>query len=232
MNRSAIRELAFRLIYSREIQKEENIEEQIQLFVEGNNIENKNAIEYIEDEALIPQEEVMITLTNKNYIKRITKDTYKSQNRGGVGIKGITTTDEDFVEQLISVNTHDHILFFSDKGKVYRLKGYNIPEYSRTGKGLPIINILALEKEEKINTMLKVSPSDTNKCLIFSTKQGLVKRTNLSEFDNIRQSGKIAITLKEDDELISVKLTDGNSQVLMCSSHGRMVRFNENNENT
>ena len=186
------------------------------------------AIEYIEDEALIPQEEVMITLTNKNYIKRITKDTYKSQNRGGVGIKGITTTDEDFVEQLISVNTHDHILFFSDKGKVYRLKGYNIPEYSRTGKGLPIINILALEKEEKINTMLKVSPNDTNKCLIFSTKQGLVKRTNLSEFDNIRQSGKIAITLKEDDELISVKLTDGNSQVLMCSSHGRMVRFNEN----
>ncbi len=186
------------------------------------------AIEYIEDEALIPQEEVMITLTNKNYIKRITKDTYKSQNRGGVGIKGITTTDEDFVEQLISVNTHDHILFFSDKGKVYRLKGYNIPEYSRTGKGLPIINILALEKEERINTMLKVSPNDTNKCLIFSTKQGLVKRTNLSEFDNIRQSGKIAITLKEDDELISVKLTDGNSQVLMCSSHGRMVRFNEN----
>ena len=128
------------------------------------------AIEYIEDEALIPQEEVMITLTNKNYIKRITKDTYKSQNRGGVGIKGITTTDEDFVEQLISVNTHDHILFFSDKGKVYRLKGYNVPEYSRTGKGLPIINLLALEKEEKINTMLKVSPEDTNKCLVFSTK--------------------------------------------------------------
>ena len=186
------------------------------------------AIEYIEDEALIPQEEVMITLTNKNYIKRITKDTYKSQNRGGVGIKGITTTDEDFVEQLISVNTHDHILFFSDKGKVYRLKGYNVPEYSRTGKGLPIINLLALEKEEKINTMLKVSPEDANKCLVFSTKNGLVKRTELKEFDNIRQSGKIAITLKEDDELISVKITNGDSQILMCSSHGRMVRFHEN----
>ena len=186
------------------------------------------AIEYIEDEALIPQEEVMITLTNKNYIKRITKDTYKSQNRGGVGIKGITTTDEDFVEQLISVNTHDHILFFSDKGKVYRLKGYNVPEYSRTGKGLPIINLLALEKEEKINTMLKVSPEDTNKCLVFSTKNGLVKRTELKEFENIRQSGKIAITLKEDDELISVKITNGDSQILMCSSHGRMVRFHEN----
>ena len=186
------------------------------------------AIEYIEDEALIPQEEVMITLTNKNYIKRITKDTYKSQNRGGVGIKGITTTDEDFVEQLISVNTHDHILFFSDKGKVYRLKGYNVPEYSRTGKGLPIINLLALEKEEKINTMLKVSPEDANKCLVFSTKNGLVKRTELKEFENIRQSGKIAITLKEDDELISVKITNGDSQILMCSSHGRMVRFHEN----
>ena len=186
------------------------------------------AIEYIEDEALIPQEEVMITLTNKNYIKRIAKDTYKTQNRGGVGIKGITTTDEDFVEQLISVNTHDHILFFSDKGKVYRLKGYNVPEYSRTGKGLPIINLLALEKEEKINTMLKVTPEDTNKCLIFSTKNGLVKRTELKEFDNIRQSGKIAITLKEDDELISVKITNGDSQILMCSSQGRMVRFHEN----
>ena len=186
------------------------------------------AIEYIEDEALIPQEEVMITLTNKNYIKRIAKDTYKTQNRGGVGIKGITTTDEDFVEQLISVNTHDHILFFSDKGKVYRLKGYNVPEYSRTGKGLPIINLLALEKEEKINTMLKVTPEDANKCLVFSTKNGLVKRTELKEFDNIRQSGKIAITLKEDDELISVKITNGDSQILMCSSQGRMVRFHEN----
>ena len=186
------------------------------------------AIEYIEDEALIPQEEVMITITNKNYIKRIPKDTYKTQNRGGVGIKGITTTDEDFVEQLISINTHDHLLFFTNKGKVYRLKGYNVPEYSRTGKGLPVINLLQLEKDEKVNTLLKVEKDITNKCLIFSTKNGLVKRTQLSEFDNIRQTGKIAITLKENDELISVKLTDGNSNVLMCSSNGRMVRFNEN----
>jgi len=186
------------------------------------------AIEYIEDEALIPQEEVMITITNKNYIKRIPKDTYKTQNRGGVGIKGITTTDEDFVEQLISINTHDHLLFFTNKGKVYRLKGYNVPEYSRTGKGLPVINLLQLEKDEKVNTLLKVEKDSANKCLIFSTKNGLVKRTQLSEFDNIRQTGKIAITLKENDELISVKLTDGNSNVLMCSSNGRMVRFNEN----
>ena len=186
------------------------------------------AIDYIEDEELIPREDVMITLTSKNYIKRITKDTYKSQHRGGVGIKGITTTDEDYVEHLVSVNTHDHILFFTNKGKVYRLKGYNIPEYSRTGKGLPIVNLLALEKDEKVNTLLKVEQDTANKYLLFSTKNGLVKRTELSEFDNIRQSGKIAITLKEDDELISVKSTDGEKQVLMCSSNGRMVRFNEN----
>ena len=183
------------------------------------------AIDYIEDEALIPQEEVIITLTNKNYIKRITKDTYRSQNRGGVGIKGITTTEEDYVEQLISLNTHDNLLFFSNKGKVYRLKGYNIPEYSRTGKGLPIVNLLSIEKDEKINTMLKVSKDNTNECLLFATKNGLVKRTLLSEFDNIRQSGKIALTLKEDDELISVKLCPDDKQILMCSSNGRMVRF-------
>ena len=183
------------------------------------------AIDYIEDEALIPQEEVIITLTNKNYIKRITKDTYRSQNRGGVGIKGITTTEEDYVEQLISLNTHDNLLFFSNKGKVYRLKGYNIPEYSRTGKGLPIVNLLSIEKDEKINTMLKVGKDNTNECLLFATKNGLVKRTPLSEFDNIRQSGKIALTLKEDDELISVKLCPDDKQILMCSSNGRMVRF-------
>ncbi len=186
------------------------------------------AIEYIEDEALIPQEDVIVTITNKNYIKRIPKDTYKSQNRGGVGIKGMTTTEEDFVEQLLPMNTHDYILFFSNKGKVYRLKGYKVPEYSRTGKGLPLINLLNIEKDEKINTILKVNDNDANKCLIFATKNGLIKRTQLSEFDNIRQTGKIAITLKEDDELIAVKVVDDNSQVLMCSSNGRMVRFDSN----
>ena len=183
------------------------------------------AIEYIEDEALIPQEEVIVTITNKNYIKRIPKDTYKSQNRGGVGIKGMTTTEEDFVEQLLPMNTHDYILFFSNKGKVYRLKGYKVPEYSRTGKGLPLINLLNIEKDEKINTILKVNDNDTNKCLLFATKNGLIKRTELSDFDNIRQTGKIAITLKENDELIAVRVTDEDSQVLMCSSNGRMVRF-------
>ena len=188
---------------------------------------DNSAIEYIEDESLIPQEEIIVTITNKNYIKRTPKDTYKVQNRGGVGVKGMTTTEEDYVEQLLSMNTHDYILFFSNKGKVYRLKGYKIPEYSRTAKGLPIVNLLSLEKDEKINTIIRINGKETYKCLLFSTKDGLVKRTLISEFDNIRQSGKIAITLKEDDELISVKKTTGNDQVLMCSSNGRMARFNE-----
>ena len=188
---------------------------------------DNSAIEYIEDESLIPQEEIIVTITNKNYIKRTAKDTYKVQNRGGVGVKGMTTTEEDYVEQLLSMNTHDYILFFSNKGKVYRLKGYKIPEYSRTAKGLPIVNILSLEKDEKINTIIRINENETYKCLLFSTKEGLVKRTLISEFDNIRQSGKIAITLKEDDELISVKKTTGNDQVLMCSSNGRMARFSE-----
>ena len=187
------------------------------------------AIDYIEDEALIPQEEVIITLTNKNYIKRILKDTYKSQNRGGVGIKGMTTTEDDCVEQLISINTHDNILFFSNKGKVYRLKGYKIPEYSRVGKGLPIVNLLSLDKDERINTMLKINSDDANKCLVFGTKNGLIKRTLVEEFNNIRQNGKIAISLKENDELISVKIANDNSQVLMCSSDGKMVRFDVSN---
>ena len=188
---------------------------------------DNTAIEYIEDESLIPQEDIIITLTNKNYIKRIPKDTYKVQNRGGVGIKGMTTTEEDFVEQLISLNTHDYILFFTNKGKVYRLKGYKIPEFSRTAKGLPIVNLLSLEKDEKINTMKTINEKETYKCLLFSTKNGLVKRTLISEFDNIRQSGKIAITLKDSDELISVRKTTGQDQIFMCSSNGRMARFDE-----
>ena len=188
---------------------------------------DNSAIEYIEDESLIPEEEIIVTITNKNYIKRTLKDTYKVQNRGGVGVKGMTTTEEDYVEQLLSMNTHDYILFFSNKGKVYRLKGYKIPEYSRTAKGLPIVNLLSLEKDEKINTIIRINENETYKCLLFSTKEGLVKRTLISEFDNIRQSGKIAITLKDDDELISVKKTTGNDQVLMCSSNGRMARFSE-----
>lgn len=186
------------------------------------------AIDYIEDESLIPEEDLIITLTNKNYIKRVNSNTYKSQNRGGVGIKGMTTNEEDFVEHMINLSTHDYLLFFSNKGRVYRMKGYEIPEFSRTSKGLPIVNLLPLEKDEKISAVVKLENNNDYKYLLFGTKNGIVKRTLISEFDNIRINGKIAISLRDNDELNSVKKTHGDDTILMCSSMGRMVRFNEN----
>ncbi len=186
------------------------------------------AIDYIEDESLIPEENIVITLTHNGYIKRLRTDTYKIQNKGGVGIKGITTNDEDFVEILKSGTTHNYVLFFTNKGKIYRIKGYEIPEFSRQSKGLPIINLLPIEKDEKINNILIDSQSDENKYLVITTKKGLVKRTNISEFENIRKTGKIAITLKEDDEVLSVHFTNGNKDVVIASNNGRMIRFNEN----
>ena len=187
-----------------------------------------SAIEYIEDESLIPEQDIMIALTNKGYIKRTTSDTFKSQKRGGVGVKGMNTNEEDFVEQIINTSTHDYILFFTNKGKVYRIKGYEIPEFSRQSKGIPIINLLQIEKDEKINSMINVKKDDEYKYILFATKKGIVKKTNISEFENIRTSGKIAISLKETDELISVKKTTGDDMILMGSSDGRMVKFNEN----
>ena len=185
------------------------------------------AIDYIEDESLIPVENVVITLTNKGYIKRLPADTYKTQNRGGMGVKGMATNEEDFVEHLINATSHDYILMFTNKGKVYRIKGYEIPEYSRQSKGLPIINLLSLDKDEKVTSLLKISNDNEYKCLVFATKSGLIKRTDISEFDSIRTNGKKFITLKDDDELVSVKKTTGNDEILMASSNGRMVRFNE-----
>lgn len=185
------------------------------------------AIEYIEDESLIPVENIVITLTNKGYIKRVPVDTYKSQNRGGVGVKGMTTNEEDFVEHLVSMETHDYVLFFSNKGRVYRIKGYEIPEYGRQSKGLPIVNLLSLDKDEYVNSLICIRADDEAKYLLFVTKGGLVKRTDISEFDNIRTSGKIAIILKEDDELIAVRKTTGDNQIIIGTSNGRMVRFEE-----
>ena len=186
------------------------------------------AIEYIEDESLIPQEEIIINLTNKGYIKRLRTDTYKTQNRGGVGIKGMSTNEEDFVEHLISMNTHDYILFFSNRGRVYRMKGYEIPEFSRQSKGLPIVNLLPLEKDENISSIVSIKENDDfTKYLMFATKAGIIKRTPVEEFDSIRKSGKIAIVLKEDDELISVKKTCGKNEIVIGASNGRMVRFDE-----
>ena len=187
------------------------------------------AIDYIEDESLIPIENIMISLTEKGYIKRLLTSTYKSQNRGGVGIKGMATNEEDFVNKLVTCSTHDHILFFTNLGKVYRIKGYEIPESSRQSKGLPIVNLLPLEKGEIVNSIIPINPSDVDdtKSLIFFTMNGLVKRTAIKEFESIRKNGKIAITLKDDDELISVKMTSGTDEVIMASNGGRMVRFIE-----
>ncbi|HIQ90577.1 MAG TPA: DNA gyrase subunit A [Candidatus Coprosoma intestinipullorum] len=186
------------------------------------------AVDYIEDESLIPVENIVVTLTNKGYIKRMASETYKTQNRGGVGIKGMSTNEDDFVEKIISMTTHDYLMFFTNKGKVYRTKGYEVPLYSRQSKGIPIVNLLPFEKEEEVTAMLKIEQNEKSKYIVFCTKNGLIKRTNISEFENIRNSGKIAITLKETDELISVKKTTGENEIVIASSNGRMIRFNEN----
>ena len=186
------------------------------------------SIEHIEDESLIPVEDIVITLTNKGYIKRINNETYRTQNRGGVGIKGMTINEEDIVEHLLLMKTHDYIMFFTNKGKVYRIKGYTIPIFSRQSKGLPIINLLPLEPDEKVNVLLKVNEEDIDSNIVFCTQKGLVKRTKISEFENIRVTGKIAITLKDDDELIAVKKTTGDNEIMIASADGRMIRFNEN----
>lgn len=185
------------------------------------------AIEYIEDESLIPEENSIVTLTDKGYIKRLAVDTYKIQNRGGVGVKGMSTNEEDNVKLMVNVSTHDYILFFTNKGKVYRIKGYEIPEYSRQSKGLPIINLLHIEKDEMVSSIIKISNDESFKYLVFATRKGIIKRTQIEDFENIRATGKICITLKDDDELIAVKKSSGDNKILLGSTNGRMVMFDE-----
>ncbi|MEK5388796.1 DNA gyrase subunit A [Margalitia sp. FSL K6-0131] len=184
-------------------------------------------IEQIEDEDLIPQENIVVTLTHNGYIKRLPISTYRSQKRGGRGVQGMGTNEDDFVEHLLTTSTHDTILFFTNKGKVYRAKGYEIPEYSRTAKGLPIINLLGIEKDEWINTIIRVEEFVEDSYLFFTTKKGISKRTPLSDFANIRTNGLIAIHLREEDELISVKLTDGNKDIIIGTKNGMLIRFPE-----
>ncbi len=186
------------------------------------------AIEFIEDESLILEENIIVMLTKEGYIKRTLPEEFKIQNRGGVGIKGMTTNDEDIVEHLINLSTHDYLLFFTNKGKVYRLKGYEIPSFSRQAKGIPVINLLQIEKEEKINSIIQIPKEEENKYLLFATKNGIVKKTRIEEFNNIRTTGKICIKLKETDELIGVRKTSGNDIILLASDAGRMVKFDEN----
>lgn len=181
----------------------------------------------MEDEDLIPVEDCIITMTVNGYIKRIPLDTYKVQNRGGKGIKGMDLNTDDIIDQFISMSTHDYLMIFTNKGKVYRMKGYRIPEYSRTSKGLPIVNILSLEKDEKVKALVSYKDGDSSKYLFFATKNGLIKRVSVTEFENIRQNGKIAITLREDDELAFVKGTDGEEDIILAGSNGKAVRFSE-----
>ena len=187
----------------------------------------------MEDEDLIPVEDVIIMLTESGYIKRQSVDTYKAQNRGGRGVKGMSTNNDDIVTSLINMSTHDDLLFFTNFGKVYRLKGYNVPEYGRSAKGLPVVNLLNLDKEEHVKSMINIDrhqfEENDNYYLVFVTKEGLIKRVHINEFRRIRQSGKIAIGLRDDDELIQVKLTEGNDEILIAASNGKLVRFKEEN---
>jgi len=184
-------------------------------------------LEMIEDEDLITREDSVLTLTHNGYIKRLASNTYRSQKRGGRGVQGMGTHDDDFVEHLLFTSTHDTILFFTTKGKVYRAKGYEIPEFGRTAKGLPIVNLLNLEKEEKVTAMIRVDEFKEDAYLIFTTKTGITKRTQLSQFANIRTSGLIAINLHEDDDLISVRLTNGTKDVIIGTHEGMLIRFKE-----
>ena len=184
-------------------------------------------LEHIEDEDLIPQENIVISLTNKGYIKRLPASTYRSQRRGGRGIQGMGTNEDDFVEHLLTTSTHDTILYFTNKGKVYRTKGYEIPEYGRTAKGLPIINLLEIDKDERINTIIPVEEFVDDWFLFFTTKQGISKRSPLSSFAHIRNNGLIAVGLRDNDELISVKLTDGTRQIIIGTKDGQLIRFPE-----
>ena len=213
----------------KEILKQEMAEIRDKYNDERRTVIDMTAIDYIEDESLIPVEKSIITLTNNGYIKRMPVDTYRSQNRGGVGIKGMSTNENDFVSQLVSVSTHDSVLFFTNRGKVYRMKGYEVPAFSRQSKVLPIINLLPLEKEESVNSIIALNDeTEDSDYLTFITKEGLVKRTNVLEFKKIRNSGKLAIILHDDDELVAVRKTKGNNEIVIGASNGRMVRFNEN----
>jgi DNA gyrase subunit A len=184
-------------------------------------------IENIEDEDLIPRENIVITLTHNGYIKRLPVSTYRAQKRGGRGIQGMGTNDDDFVEHLITPSTHDTILFFTNKGKVYRAKGYEVPEYSRTAKGLPIINLLGVEKGEWVNAIIPVDEFVDDWYLFFTTKEGISKRSPLTSFAHIRNNGLIALNLREEDELISVRLTDGTKDIIIGTKKGMLIRFPE-----
>lgn len=181
----------------------------------------------MDDEDLIPVEDVVITMSTSGYIKRAPVDTYKTQQRGGRGVKGMSLNEDDVIETLITMSTHDHLLMFTNLGRVYRLKGYNIPNASRTSKGLPVVNLLSLEKEEGVTALVPMKKDSPAQYLFFVTQKGLVKRVKIEDFDYIPRKGKLAIQLREDDELINVKLTSGEDEILIAGSNGKVIRFEE-----
>ncbi|TXL63402.1 DNA gyrase subunit A [Cerasibacillus terrae] len=184
-------------------------------------------VDFFEDEDLIPEENIVITLTHRGYIKRLPSSTYRTQRRGGRGIQGMGTHEDDFVEHLVSTSTHDTILFFTNKGKVYKLRGFEIPEFSRTAKGIPIINLLQVERDEWVNAVMPVNEFSDEWYFFFTTKHGISKRTEISQFANIRKGGLIALRLRDDDELIDVKMTDGTKNMFLATKHGYIIRFEE-----
>ncbi|EIU0294304.1 DNA gyrase subunit A [Staphylococcus pseudintermedius] len=185
-------------------------------------------IDQLEDEDLIPEEQIVITLSHNNYIKRLPASTYRAQNRGGRGVQGMNTLDDDFVSQLVTTSTHDRVLFFTNKGRVYKLKGYEVPELSRQSKGIPIVNVIELDQDEVISTMIAVKDLDSEEdFLVFVTKKGLIKRSALSNFNRINRNGKIAIKFRDDDELIAVRLTDGEKHILIGTAQASLIRFKE-----
>ncbi|MBF0704969.1 DNA gyrase subunit A [Alkalihalobacillus hwajinpoensis] len=205
----------------------EELAEVKERFADKRRTEITVGFDMIEDEDLIPKQNIVITLTHKGYIKRLPIDTYRSQKRGGRGIQGMGTNDGDFVEHLFTTLTHNTILFFTNKGKVYRLKGYEVPELSRTAKGIPIINLLQIEKDEYITAIIPIEEFVDDWFVFFATKQGVVKRSPLSAFANIRKGGLIAINFKEDDELMGVRLTNGSKELIMGTKQGMAIRFHE-----
>ena len=182
----------------------------------------------VEDEDLIEEEDVLITLSNKGYIKRLNQDEFRAQNRGGRGVQGSGVSDEDFIKHMVSTSTHDHLLFFTNRGRVYRMKAYEIPEYGRQAKGLPIVNLLKLDEGESIQTVINVEKSDQERFLLFTTLRGIVKRTSANQFANIRTNGLKALNLREDDELVNVLLTTGQEELIIGTHDGYSVRFKEN----
>ena len=181
----------------------------------------------MQDEDLIPVEDIVITMTSNGYMKRMPVDTYRTQNRGGKGVKGMAVNEDDVVEFLLTMSTHDYLMLFTNFGKVYRMKGYQVPNASRTAKGIPVVNLLELDKDEKVKAMIAVKKDSESKYYVFATKNGIVKRTRVDEFTNIMRKGKIAIVLNENDELIGVKVTSGDDEILLAGSNGKVARFHE-----